>query len=157
MRKRLITTTQKDRPLPDAEWLDLENLAEVELTSEDPAHPIESALLPDGGSGWRAAQPGEQTIRVLFTRPLQIGRISIEFVECSIERTQEFVLRWVAHEEQFAREIVRQQWNFSPSGATVETEDYRVDLTAVSVIELTINPDTSGGEARASLSRLRLA
>ena len=157
MRKRLITTTQKDRPLPDAEWLDLENLAEVELTSEDPAHPIESALLPDGGSGWRAAQPGEQTIRVLFTRPLQIGRISIEFVECSIERTQEFVLRWVAHEEQFAQEIVRQQWNFSPSGATVETEDYRVDLTAVSVIELTINPDTSGGEARASLSRLRLA
>jgi hypothetical protein len=63
----------------------------------------------------------------------------------------------MANDEQSPTEIVRQQWNFSPHGAKSETEDYRIDLANASVIELTIIPDTSGGEARASLSRLRLA
>jgi hypothetical protein len=157
MRKRLIPKSQQDRSLPDADWLHLDDLAEVEITSEDAAHPIESALLPEGGSGWRAAQPGEQTIRLVFTHPQRIRRILLEFIESSTERTQEFVLRWVASDEQVPREIVRQQWNFSPQGATVETEDYRIDLTGVSAIELRINPDTSGGDTLASLSRLRLA
>jgi hypothetical protein len=31
-------------------WLDLQSLAQVELTSEDPAYPIESALMSDKGS-----------------------------------------------------------------------------------------------------------
>ena len=157
MRKRLIPTTQQDRRMPDADWLDLERLAEVEISSEDPAHPIESALLSEDGSGWRAASPGEQTIRILFTDPQRIRRISLEFVEESIERTQEFVLRWVSHDEQSPVEIVRQQWNFSPHGAKSEAEDYRIDLANASVIELIIIPDTSGGEARASLARMRLA
>ena len=157
MRKRLIPATQQDRPMPDTDWLDLERLAEVEITSEDPAHPIESALLPEVGSGWRAAHPGEQTIRVVFTHPQRIRRIWLNFVEAYSERTQEFVLRWVADDEQSAQELVRQQWNFSPHGATCETEDYRMDLADASVIELNIIPDTSGGEARASLAQLRLA
>ncbi len=157
MRKQLIRTIQQDRRMPDADWLDLECLAEVEITSEDPAHPIESALLPEGGSGWRAAYPGEQTIRILFTHPQRIRRISLEFVEATIERTQEFLLRWVANDEQSPIEIVRQQWNFSPHGAKSETEDYRIDLANASVIELIVIPDTSGGDARASLARLRLA
>ena len=157
MRKQLIRTIQQDRRMPDADWLDLERLAEVEITSEDPAHPIESALLPEGGSGWRAANPGEQTIRILFTHPQRIRRISLEFVEATIERTQEFVLRWVSNDEQSPTEIVRQQWNFSPHGAKSETEDYRIDLANASVIELIVIPDASGGEARASLARLRLA
>jgi hypothetical protein len=74
--------------------LDLEDLAEVEITSEDPAHPIESALLPGGTSGWRAAGPGEQTIQLLFAQPQAVHRISLEFSEPDVERTQEFVLRW---------------------------------------------------------------
>ena len=158
MQKRIIPKTrQEPPPLPDEDWLDLERLADVELTSEDPAHPIESALLPMSGSGWRAAQAGEQTIRLVFTSPQQIRRIWLEFVEPLIERTQQFVLRWSADGGKSFNEIVRQQWNFSPHGATHETEDYRVDLSDVSMIELNIIPDTSGGDARASLARLRLA
>ena len=38
----------------------MEGLAEVEITSEDAAHPIESALLPGRASGWRAAGPGNR-------------------------------------------------------------------------------------------------
>ncbi len=128
-----------------------------ELTSEDPEFPIESALLPRNESSWRAAAPGEQTIRLIFNSPQRIQRIRLEVIEPSVERTQEFVLRWSADGGKSFREIVRQQWNFNPAGATHQVEDYRVDLPAAAVIELTIIPDTSGGDARASLARLLLA
>ena len=66
MRKRLITPIRQDQRHLDRDWLDLEHLAEVEITSEDALHPIESALLPGTGVGWRAAGPGKQCIRLLF-------------------------------------------------------------------------------------------
>jgi hypothetical protein len=129
----------------------------VEITSEDAAHPVESALLPGSVSGWRAAGPGKQTIRIIFTRPQPLRRIWMKFVETGAGRTQEYVLRWSADGGQSFREIVRQQWNFSPGGATAEAEDYHVELPAVTVLELSIIPDISGGEAVASLEQLRLA
>ncbi len=55
------------------------------------------------------------------------------------------------------REIVRQQWNFSPPTSTRESEEYRVELSEVTVLELTIVPDISGGAARASLKTLHLS
>ena len=157
MRKRIIPSVKKDTSPPDEEWLDLERLAQVEITSEDAAHPIESALLPGRGTGWRATAPGEQTIRLLFAHPQRLRRIWLQFLEDITERTQEFVLRWSPDSGQSFREIVRQQWNFSPQGATCETEDHRVDLSGVTVLELSIIPDISGGNAHASLAQLRLA
>jgi hypothetical protein len=157
MRKRVIAPVQKGTASPHQDWLNVEGLAEVEITSEDAAHPIESALLPGGASGWRAAEPGKQTIRLLFTSPQRLRRIWLNFVETRAERTQEYVLRWSADGGQSFREIVRQQWNFSPQGATSETEDHLVELPAVTVLELSIIPDTSGGMAFASLAQLRLA
>ena len=124
MRKRIIpSTAEAGSPPSGCDWLDLEDLVQVEITSEDPAHPIESALLPGATSGWRAAGPGEQTIRLLFAQPQAVHRIWLEFVEPDVERTQEFVLRWSPDSGQTVHEIVRQQWNFSPHGATGQTED----------------------------------
>jgi hypothetical protein len=159
MRKRLIGGAEHDASLPDPDqdWLNLELVAEVEITSEDAGHPIESALLPPRGVGWRAAEPGRQTIRLLFTPPQRLQRIRLEFAESTIERTQEYVLRCSSDGGQSFREIVRQQWNFSPQGATYETEDYGVDLLDVAILELIITPDTNGKIALASLARLRLA
>ena len=158
MKKRIVPKAEQQPPqLSDEDWLDLERLADVELTSEDSANPIESALLLTSGSGWQAAQAGAQTIRLVFTKPQQIRRIRLEFVEPLTQRTQQFVLRWSADGGESFQEIVRQQWNFSPHGATHETEDYCVDLMDVSMLELNIIPDTSGGDARASLARLRIA
>ena len=157
MRKRIITPVQQETASPDLAWLNLERLAEVEITSEDAAHPIESALLPVRASGWRAAGPGKQTIRLLFDDPQRLQRIWLNFVETRTERTQEYVLRWSSDGGQSFREIVRQQWNFSPQGATIETEDLHVELPAVTVLELSIIPDISGGNAFASLAQLRLA
>jgi hypothetical protein len=69
---------------------------------------------------------------------------------------QEFVLRWVDAASEL-REVVRQQWNFSPGGSAEEVEDYRVDLPGVVELELVVTPDTSGGESPASLAELRVA
>jgi len=157
MRKRIITPDQQVTAGTAQEWLDLEALAEVEITSEDAAHPIESALVAGQSSGWRAAGPGQQTIRLIFIHPQQLSRIWLSFVETEVERTQEFVLRWSADGGHTFNEIVRQQWNFSPLGTTSETEDYRVDLSAVTVLELNIVPEISGGQRVASLAQLRLA
>jgi len=157
MRKRLVTSVRQDTPHPDHDWLNLEHLAEVEITSEDAAYPIESALVPDGRSGWRAAEPGMQTIRLLFSSPQQIRWIRLCFVEPSVQRTQEYVLRWSHDGGQSFREIVRQQWNFNPDGASTETEDHRVELAGVTTLELVIIPNISGGNAVASLAQLRIA
>jgi hypothetical protein len=65
------------------------------------------------------------------------------FEETEAERTQEFVLRGFSDGGHLFREIVRQQWNFSPPDTTRETEDYRVELSEVTVLELVIVPDKS--------------
>ena len=72
-------------------------------------------------------------------------------------RTQEFVLRWSPDGGSSFREIVRQQWNFSPPETIREVEEYQVELSNVTVLELIIVPNMSGGTARASLQRLRLS
>ncbi|MGB5305500.1 MAG: hypothetical protein WBO57_04610 [Gammaproteobacteria bacterium] len=139
------------------DWLDLEHLVEVELTSEDVEHPIESALVAKTGSGWRAQQPGKQTIRLRFDKPHRIRRIHLVFLEDERQRTQEFVLRWSPGGAASSREIVRQQFNFSPPDNCREIEDYVVDLDGLTLLELDLIPDISGGETRATLAELRLA
>jgi hypothetical protein len=160
VRKRIVPLANQDSARPDEHWLSLDDLAEVEITSEDAANTIESALLPGGGSGWRAAVPGRQTIRLKFTRPQPLHRIWLRFEETVVERTQEYVLRWSPDGGQSFREIVRQQWHFSPraaQGARTETEDHHVELMGVTVLELSIIPDIGGRNAFASMHRLRLA
>ena len=157
MRKRQIGSPEQSSSGSDGVWLDLDRLATVEVTSEDPAYPIEAALLPGRSGGWRAGASGPQTIRLLFDEPQRLRRIYVEFVETEVERTQEFALRWSADGGQSFREIVRQQWNFSPTGSTREVEDFQVDLAGVTAIECDIKPSNQGSGAVASLSQLRLA
>jgi hypothetical protein len=156
MQKRLVRAPGQHRAAP-ASWLEVESLAQVELTSEDPAHPIEAALQPGLDNGWRASEPGAQSIRLLFNRPQPLRRIRLHFVEPAAERTQEFSLRWSPDSGRSFQELVRQQYTFSPGGATSEIEDFEVDLAAVTALELTIIPDQGRGQAHASLSEWLLA
>jgi hypothetical protein len=156
MRKRLITPSPQDAAPREQGWLDLDHVASVEVTSEDEEYPVESALL-SGGRGWRAASPGTQTIRLLFDQPQRLGSISLVFEESEIQRTQEFVLRWSVDGGRSFREIVRQQWNFSPPDTAREVEEYQVELSNVTVLELIVVPDISRGAAQASLKGLRLS
>ena len=129
MRKRLIEETRQATSTSDEGWLDLEDLVEVEISSEDAAHPIELALAHGEHAGWRAAVSGKQ----------------------------EYVLRWSADKGKTYREFVRQQWNFNPQGASAEIEEHQVELSGVTVLELVITPEIGGGDAVASLARLRIA
>jgi len=137
-------------------WLDIESAAVVEVTSEDPDCPVESAFVSGDARGWRAAAPGSQTIRLVFDQPQRLKCISLVFEENETARTQEFVLRWSPDGGSSVKEIVRQQWNFSPPDSIREVEEYQVELSIVTVLELVIKPDISGGVARASIKDLRL-
>jgi hypothetical protein len=157
MRKRIVTPGAGGASSTDNDWLNLEQLAQAEVTSENSEYPLESALVPGAEGGWRAAQPGRQTLRLIFDQAQRLKRIRLVFEDHEWERTQEFALRWSPDGGKSWQEIVRQQWNFSPTGTAKEVEDYRVDLPGVTILQLDIEPNKSGGEARASLEELRLA
>jgi hypothetical protein len=157
MRKRLIPSIASIASLPDEGSLDLDRVSSVEVTSEENDYWIESALVSGETRGWRAATPGTQTIRLIFDKPQKLSRVSLIFEEKEIKRTQEFVLRWSSDGGRSFQEIVRQQWNFSLPNTTREIEEYNVQLSDVTVIELVIVPDISRGAARASLKSLRVS
>src|SRR5437763_13608426 len=115
MRKRITSKPQRESPSANTSWLDLEALARVEVTSEDAAHPIESALLTVGAMGWRAERPGEQMVRILFDAPQRLRRIRLLFPEESEARTQEFCLGWPPTPRSPWRDVVRQQYRLRPS------------------------------------------
>jgi hypothetical protein len=120
MRKHIINATERNPPGTSEKWLNLEEIARVEIFSEDPQYSIESAFKHGEGSGWRASQPGRQTIRLLFDEPKDVRRISLRFSEPQVERTQQFTLRWADSQTGPFREIIRQQWNFNPRNSTME-------------------------------------
>ena len=156
MRKHIINRDKKSSPA-DESWLELESLAQVEVSSEEAQHPIEAALVPGASSGWRAAAPGQQIVRLLFDEPQKLRLIHLVFDEHEQERLQEYTLRWCAGAGQPYREIVRQQYTFSPPTTTTEVEDYQVDLDSCVELELSIVPDVRGSAAHASIAQLRLA
>jgi hypothetical protein len=157
MRKRLITPSPQAGTPHGEVWIDLDRIAVVEVTSEEKEYPVESALVPGETRGWRTDSPGTQTVRLIFDQPQRLKRIALAFAETETEPTQEFVLRWSPDGGRSFREIVRQQWNFSPPDTVREVEEYQIDLSGVMVLELVIVPDVSRGSARASLKSLRVS
>jgi hypothetical protein len=164
MRKSIVTPNPATKTPISDNWRDLERIARVEITSEDPAFPIEHALGKADTAGWKAATPGPQVIRLLFDEPQTIRRLALHFVEKTAERSQEFAV--YAHADGAStgaelREVLRQQWNFSPNGTTEEVEDFTLDLTGVTILELRIDPDRSHDPKEsknyASLQSLKLA
>ena len=158
MRKRIVGSSRLgERPQTRDGWLDLEQIATIEVTSEEPNFPIESAFSSEDGTGWRASHKGVQEIRIIFDQPITLRRIQLHFLEAELERTQEFSIRWSSAEGGPTREIIRQQRNFSPSGSTREVEDYEVHLENVAALELSITPDVERQETAATLAKWRVA
>ena len=159
MRKTIINPAV-EYSLPVAlSFLDLELLALVEFTSECPEHPVESALslTAEPGAGWQAAVIGEQVIRLVFDQPQAIEHVLLVFDELQQARTQEFALFELSDGETGYREILRQQYHFSPPQTTREVEHYEISLKQLKALELRIMPDIDGGAAYATLKQLRLA
>jgi hypothetical protein len=157
MRKRVLDPgTLPSEAADDREWLNLQELSEVEVTSEADGYPVESAFGFGTGPGWRAASPGKQRIRLMFDPPQSIQRMRFQFNEREVARAQEFTVRWSGGPGEPLKDVIRQQWNFSPDGSTTETENYVVDLPAVAILELIIDPDRGAGQALATLADWRL-
>ena len=141
-------------------WLDLATVARAELTSEDADFPVEQvfadqAKLAGVGKGWKAAELGPQTLRLCFNEPQTIKRVQLSFRERECERMQEFSLEAKLLNGS-TRQIVRQQWNFSPNGSTDEHESYFVDLANVVTLTLWIDPDRGQNRYPATLQTFRV-
>jgi hypothetical protein len=77
MRKRLITQIPQTGAPRDEGWLDLDREAVIEVTSEQKDYPVEAALVAGEMRGWRAADSGTQTIRLIFDKPQRLTRIAV--------------------------------------------------------------------------------
>lgn len=152
IRKQSLIATAAE----SAAWLPIDELAEVYVSSEDAQYPVEAALLEGSAAGWRAAAPGAQTIRIVFDRPQDLSLIHLVFEEAQRACVQEFSLQWSADHGRIFQPIVRQQFSFSPAGATRQRENYEVSLRGVLVLELHIIPDISHHPRVATLTALRL-
>jgi hypothetical protein len=159
MRKSIVSPSPvAATPIGDL-WRDLERIARVEISSEDEQFPIEQALGKKATTGWRAAETGPQLIRLHFDEPLNIKRLRLHFVDKTAERSQEFAV--FAGSGDKLNEVVRQQWSFSPHCSTEEIEEYTVNLSGITMLELRIDPDRSHDPKQsqnyASLQSLKLA
>jgi hypothetical protein len=159
MRKSIISPSPAAAVPGKDLWRELERIVRVEISSEDAAFPIEHALGRKDTTGWRAAMTGPQVIRLHFDEPLNIKRLHLHFVERAAERSQEFAVYAGSGAE--LKEVVRQQWTFSPHGSTEEIEDYNLNLSGITTLELRIDPDRSHDPTQsreyASLQSLKVA
>lgn len=138
-------------------WRDLTAEARVTASSEDVKFPIGLAVASPPAGEWRAAAAGEQSILVAFTEPSPVNRVRVVIRDGEHARTQELTVGWCAPGDDDFVIAVRQQFNFDPRGANVEVEEYALNLTHVSALEVRIVPDISGGLSVARLSELRIA
>jgi F5/8 type C domain-containing protein len=133
--------------------------ATIAYSSEDPGHPVEHLL--DGRSGpgatrWISAHPDViERIVVEFDRPQTISRLVYEVEEAVRERTQEVRVEVSEDEGRTYRQILVQEYTFSPRGATYQREEQRFNLQQVSHLRLTIVPNKNGS-GTATLTSLRL-
>src|ERR1700680_11042 len=115
--------------------IDIAGCATIAYSSEDPAHPVEHML--DGRSGpgatrWMSARPDTtEHIVIEFDRPQTISRILYEVEETMRERTQEVRVEVSEDRGQSYRQILVQEYNFSPGGAAYQREEQRFNLPQV--------------------------
>jgi hypothetical protein len=156
LRKQILRTTSS-APMPTSDVLDIAAVATVLVTSEDPEHPIDHAFddrRGPGGTRWVAGEPGEQTVTLAFDSPHAIRRVALEVEEPEIARTQELQLAVSGDGGRTYRELLRQEYNFSPPGTTFEREDWAVNSDAVTHLRLHIKPDKGGKPCRATITSL---
>jgi hypothetical protein len=159
MLRKHIVKVPPGHPVPPTGEMDIAVTATVQVTSEDPTHPIEHVFdhrRGPGGSRWVAAEPGEQTLILAFDTPQIIHQTIVEVEEPDVSRTQELQLS-VSHDGgQTYRELRRQEYTFSPPGTTFEREDWAVLAEGVTHLQLWMKPDKGGKPCRATLTSLVL-
>ena len=139
--------------------IDIAAAATVLLASEEPGHPIDHAFdvhRGQGGTRWIAGEPGEQAIILAFDVPQDIQRVALEVEEPEFARSQELQLALSTDGGKNYREVLRQEYHFSPPGTTFEREDWAVQARGVTHLRLAIKPDKGGKPCRATITSLAL-
>jgi hypothetical protein len=134
-------------------------LATVLVTSEAAEHPVDCLFDGHdgpGGTRWVAAVDGEQVLILAFDTPQIIQEVGLETEESQASRTQVLTLSLSQDGGRTYREILRQEFNFSPPGTTFERERWIVPAAMVSHLRVTIRPDKGGKLGRASLTSLTI-
>ncbi|MGH7231029.1 MAG: discoidin domain-containing protein [Nitrospiraceae bacterium] len=133
--------------------------ATLSVTSEMPEHPIDCICDDQRGPGstrWIADETGDQTLVLAFDIPRNLHKVSLEVEETNGSRTQELALSVSLDWGQTYREVLRQEYNFSPPGTTFEHEEWRVPVEGVTNLWFWIRPDKGGKPCRASITSLAL-
>jgi hypothetical protein len=158
LRKRLIAE-QSSAPAEKPGEIDIASHATLAYSSEDPDHPLERLIDGQGGRGgtrWASARPNATERIVLeFDHAQRISRLVYEVEEHSQERTQEVRVEVSSDQGRTYRQVLAQEYTFSPQGATFQHEDLRLDLPAITHLSLTIVPNKAGSGV-ATLTSLRL-
>jgi hypothetical protein len=160
MLRKQIVPRRSSEPVSFENEISVADVATVQVTSEEADHPIDNAFDHNrgpGGSRWMAAEPGEQTLILLFDRPQAIRKIGLEVEDLAVSRTQELSVSVSSDGGRTYRELVRQEFNFSPPGTTFERELWSIAATAVTHLRVEIKPDKGGRMGRATLTSLTLA
>jgi len=158
LRKRILADPAAE-PVPTTDLWDVPSLATVLVTSASPDHPIDHLFDAERGPGssrWIAATEGEQTVIVAFDQPQSLHEIGIEAEERERSRTQVLSVSLSADGGRTYRERIRQEFNFSPEGATFEREAWATPAEGVTHLRLTVRPDKGDRPGRASLTALTL-
>jgi hypothetical protein len=142
-----------------ADEVDIASCAAIAYSSENPAHPVEHLLDERSGPGatrWISARPDViEQIVLEFDQPQTISRLVYEVEEAVRERTQEVRVEVSEDRGRTYRQLLVQEYTFSPRGATYQREEQRLNLHQVSHLRLTIVPNKSGS-GTATLTSLRL-
>ncbi len=158
LRKQIIRAPALESA-PTPGQIDIAAVATVLVTSEAAGHPVDHAFDGNGGPGgsrWVAGEPGEQTLILAFDAPQVIRRVALEVEEPEDARTQELQLALSTDGGKNYREVVRQEFNFSPPGTTFEREDWAVQVEGVTHLRLVIRPDKGSKPCRATITSLVL-
>ena len=134
-------------------------LSEVQASSEAVGHPILLAFdegMGPGATYWKAGDPGQQTITVTFREPCTLSQVTMEVEEREVARTQEVQLALSTDGGSNYRELIRQEFNFSPDGASWEHESWAVPQYQVTHVRLVIKPDKGRVDVYATLTSLGL-
>jgi hypothetical protein len=159
LRKQIIRPSTATPALMPGE-IDIAAVATVLVTSEAPEHPVDFAFdhhRGPGGNRWIAGEPGEQTLILAFDAPQAIRRVALEVEEPEVARTQELQLAVSTDGGRTYREVLRQEYNFSPPGTSFEREDWTLDAVGVTHLRLRIRPDKGSKPCRATVTSLALS
>jgi hypothetical protein len=159
LRKEILTRRPVESTLSNPQ-IPVAEVATVQVTSEQVDHPIDSVFddrRGPGGSRWIADGPGEQTLVLVFDAPQAIRIVSLEVEEPSVSRTQELSVAVSSDGGRSYRELMRQEFTFSPPGTTFEREVWSVAADGVTHLRIDVKPDKGGRIGQATLTSLSLA